>query len=121
MDAAGRLHAVWFAQAPKASGVFYGRLRDGGVDLQSRVGGETAEHADLAVSGNRVVVAWKEFDGERSRLRAMVSEDTGEHWQVRELASSADASDHPRVLLRGGGFHVFWNTRREALLTVAVS
>lgn len=121
MDAAGRLHAVWFAQAPKASGVFYGRLRDGGVDLQRRVGGETAEHADLAVSGNRVVVAWKEFDGARSRLRAMVSDDAGERWQPRELASSADASDHPRVLLRGGTFHVFWNTRREALLTVAVS
>ncbi len=121
MDASGRLHAVWFTQAPKNSGVFYGRLRDGGVDLQRRVGGETAEHADLAVSGNRVVVAWKEFDGERSRLRAMVSDNAGERWSERELAVTADASDHPRVLLREGVFHVFWNTRREPLLTVALA
>ncbi len=120
MDAAGRLHAVWFTQAPKHSGIFYGRLRDGAVDAQRRVGGETAEHADLAVSGNRVAVAWKEFDGERSRLRAMISDDGGDSWRERELATTAEASDHPRVLLRGGAFQVFWNTRREPLLTVAL-
>ena len=121
MDANGRLHAVWFTQAPKNSGVFYGRLRDGGVDLQRRIGGATAEHADLAVSGNRVAVAWKEFDGTHSRLRAMLSDDAGEHWRERELAATAEASDHPRVLLRAGAFHVFWNTRREPLLTVALA
>jgi hypothetical protein len=119
-DAAGRLHAVWFTQAPKYKGIFYGRLRDGGVDLQRRVGGETAEHADLAVSGNRIAVAWKEFDGTRSRLRAMVSDNGGEHWRERDLAATADASDHPRVLVHGGGFCVFWNTRRELLTTVAI-
>ncbi len=120
-DADGRLHAVWFTQAPKNSGVFYGRLRDGGVDLQRRVGGATAEHADLAISGNRVAVAWKEFDGERSRLRAMISDDAGEHWRERELAATPGASDHPRVLARAGAFHVFWNTRREPLLTVVLA
>lgn len=119
-DASGRLHAVWFTQAPKNSGIFYGRLRDGGVDLLRRVGGETAEHADLAVSGNRILVAWKEFDGVRSRLRAMLSDTGGESWRERELAATADASDHPRVLVHAGGFYVFWNTRREPLMTVAV-
>ena len=117
-DAAGRLHAVWFTQAAKNSGVFYGRLREGGVELQRRVGGQTAEHADLAVIGHRVALAWKEFDGERSRLRAMISDDGGEHWREHELAVSAGASDQPRVLVRAGEFHVFWNTRREPLLTV---
>jgi hypothetical protein len=121
MDAGGRLHAVWFTQAPKNSGVFYGRLREGGVDLQRRIGGDSAEHADLAIIGNRVAVAWKEFDGERSRLRAMISENAGEHWRERELAVTADASDHPRVLVRTGTFQVFWNTRREPLLTVPLA
>ena len=120
MDASGRLHAVWFTQAPRNSGVFYGRLRDGGVELQRRIGGETAEHADLAIAGDRVAVAWKEFDGERSRLRAMLSDDAGEHWRERELATTPEASDHPRVLVRAGAFFVFWNTRREPLLTAAL-
>ena len=105
----------------KNPGVFYGRLRAGGVEFARRVGGETAEHADLAVDGNRVAVAWKEFDGTRSHLRALRSDDAGEHWRERELAATAEASDHPRVLLRAGTFYVFWNTRREPLLTVALT
>ena len=117
-NAAGRLHAVWFRQSTKNSGVFYGRLREGGVEWQRRIGGQTAEHADLAVTGNRVALAWKEFDGERSRLRAMISDDGGEHWREHALAVTAGASDQPRVLVRAGAFYVFWNTRREPLLTV---
>jgi hypothetical protein len=71
-DAAGRLHAVWFTEGPKRSGVFYGRLGNHGVEALRRMGGETAEHADLALIGERIAVAWKEFDGERSQLRAML-------------------------------------------------
>ncbi len=114
-DGAGRLHAVWFTQGSKRSGVFYGRLRDGGVDALRKVGGETAEHADLAISGQRVAVAWKEFDGKRSQLRAMLSENGGETWREHALASTEGASDQPRLLEQQGRFYVFWNTRREPL------
>ncbi|HEX2851979.1 MAG TPA: sialidase family protein [Opitutaceae bacterium] len=114
-EAGGRLHAVWFTLAPKSEGAFYGRLRDGGVDLQRRIGGETAAHPDLALIGHRVAVAWTEFDGERCRLRAMVSENSGETWREHELASTAGMYDQPRVLTAGNAFHVFWNTRNEPL------
>jgi hypothetical protein len=117
-DAAGRLHAVWFAQAPEREGVFYGRLRDNAVEAQRRIGGDTAEHADLAVTGRRIAVAWKEFDGARSRLRGMLSEDGGETWREVELASTDGPSDQPRVLVRQDRFHVFWNTRNEPLSVV---
>jgi len=117
-DAAGRLHAVWFTQGSKRAGVFYSRLKDGGVEAQRRVGAETAEHADLAISGQRVAVAWKEFDGERSRLRAMLSEDGGDKWRERQLAATAGASDQPRLLERQGRFYVFWNTRQEPLSVI---
>jgi hypothetical protein len=114
-DAQDRLHAVWFSQAPGHAGVFYGRLRADGVDAERRVGGEAAEHADLAVAGKRVAVAWKEFDGERSQLRAMVSEDGGDTWQEHRLAATSGASDQPRVLVWQDRFYVFWNTRNEPL------
>jgi hypothetical protein len=109
------LHAVWFSQAPARSGVFYGRLREGGVDGQRRVGGETAEHADIAAIGRRVAVAWKEFDGKRGVLKAMVSEDAGRSWAERQLMSTEGASDQPRVLEYDGRFYVFWHTRNEPL------
>lgn len=114
-DAQDRLHAVWFTQAPERSGVYYGRLRAGGVDAERRVGGDAAEHADLALAGRRVAVAWKEFDGERSQLRAMVSPDGGDSWQEFQLAATSGASDQPRVLAWKDRFYVFWNTRNEPL------
>ena len=120
-DAVGRLHAVWFTQAPGHSGVFYGRLRDGAVEAQQQIGGETAEHADLAISGKRVAVAWKEFNGERSQLRAMRSDDGGDNWRNIALASTAGASDQPRVLLWQDRFFAFWNTRDEPLSVVPLS
>lgn len=119
-DAKGRLHAVWFTLAPGKEGVHYGRLRDGGVDGQRRVGGDAAEHADLAILGERVAIAWKEFDGKRSRLRAMTSDDAGATWREHELASTGDASDQPRVLARDGRFLVFWNAREFPLRVVAI-
>jgi len=107
-DSAGRLHAVWFSPAPAREGVFYGRLLEGAVEGRRRVGGDTAEHADLATAGQRIAIAWKEFDGKRAQLRAMLSDDGGEHWRELELASTAGASDQPRVLARGDRFYVFW-------------
>ena len=95
--------------------MFYGRLGGDGVDAQRRVGGDTAEHADLAVSGRQVAVAWKEFDGRRSQLRAMRSEDGGDTWREYDVAATAGASDQPRLLERQGRFYVFWNTRQEPL------
>jgi hypothetical protein len=114
-DAQERLHAVWFTQPPGDAGVFYGRLRTAGVDGKRRVGGNAAEHADLAIIGRRVAVAWKEFDGERSQLRAMISEDGGDNWREHRLASTGGASDQPRVLVWKDRFYVFWNTRNEPL------
>ena len=118
-DARGRLHAVWFSQAPKHAGVFYGRLVENGVDGRRRIGGETAEHADLAIAGERLAVVWKEFDGERSQLRATVSRDAGGNCdEAKTLAVTAAASDQPRILAIDGRFYAFWNTRFEPLKVV---
>lgn len=109
-DGAGTLHAVWFAQASTGGGAFYGRLVEGRVDGQRGLG-VAAEHPDLLAVGRRVIVAWKEFDGTQSRLRAEVSEDSGLTWSVRDLGATDDASGQPQLLRTGDGVQVFWNTR----------
>jgi len=119
-DADGHLHAVWFSGAPEQEGIFYGRIDGDAARSTRRIGGPAAEHADLAAEGHRVAIAWKEFDGSRTRLRAMLSEDEGATWNERELASSADASDHPHVLSHDGRFYVLWNTRAAPLQVVAI-
>jgi hypothetical protein len=117
-DDTGRFHAVWFSAAPENAGVFYGRLRENGLDERRRIGAETAEHADLAVAGQRVGIAWKEFDGERTRLRGMTSDDAGATWRECDLAATAGPSDHPRVLSFEQRFYVLWNTRDQPLTFV---
>lgn len=119
-DKTGALHAVWFTGAAGKAGVYYGRLDDGAIGNQRRVGGETAEHADIAAIGDRLAVVWKEFDGQRSILRALRSDDRGTSFAEREIASTGEASDHPRLLTRDGRFYVFWNTRSEALRVIAL-
>jgi hypothetical protein len=114
-DSAGRLHGVWFDLGPEHSGAFYGQLREGGVDALRRIGGEGAEHPDLASNGSRVAVAWKEFDGRQSRLRGMLSDDDGKSWRELDLATTGSASDQPRVLTSKGKFYVVWNTRQDAI------
>lgn len=113
-DDLGRLHAVWFDLGKDHAGVSYGRVGDGAVQGQRQVGDDSAEHADIAVDGQGVVVAWKAFDGERTQLRAMRSDDGGANWRSLDLASTGDMSDQPRVLAYAGDFYVFWNTREKS-------
>lgn len=111
----GTRHAVWFTASPAAPGVFYGRPREGRVEGLRKIGGKTAERPDVAVLGREVAVVWKEFDGTRSQLRGLRSPDGGETWQEVALTAADGASDHPRLLIWKGRFHVFWNTRLRPL------
>ncbi len=76
-DSEGHLHAVWYTGVQGKAGVYYGRLEPDGVAGLRRVGGETAEHADLAGVRDQIAIVWKEFDGERATLRALRSSDRG--------------------------------------------
>lgn len=113
VDAQGVRHAVWFNQKDGEGHVFYGRLKGASVEGQRTIGGPLAAHADIAVTGKRLLIAWKEFDGDKTRLHAMVSDDGGAHFANRDLAATEGASDQPRVLVRGAAFHVFWRTEKE--------
>jgi hypothetical protein len=115
LDAQGTVHAVWFTGAPGKEGVYYGRLGANAVEGQRRIGGDAAEHADIAAGGQRVALAWREFDGTRSNLRAMRSDDAGRTWRETTLGASEGASDHPKIVARGGDFFVFWNRRDHPL------
>ncbi len=119
-DGHDRLHAVWFSAAPQRTGVYYGRLSDSGVEAVQRFGGPTAEHAEVAATGAAVAIAWKEFDGEKTRLRGRISGDGGARWREIELASTEGASDHPRILTFGNQCYVLWNTREHPLRVLAL-
>jgi hypothetical protein len=118
IDEHGVRHAVWFTAAPSAPGVFYGRPVDGRVEGLRAVGGRSAERPDIAVYGRQVAVVWKEFDGTRSQLRGLISADGGVTWRELALGATDGASDHPRLFVRDGRFHVFWHTRLQPLAVI---
>src|SRR5574343_1502660 len=116
VDEQGVRHAVWFNQKDGEGRVHYGRLVPGDeirVEGQRAVGGPRAAHADLAAAAGRVAIAWKEFDGERTQLRAMVSADGGRSFSELALASSDGASDQARVIRRKDQLFAFWRTEKE--------
>lgn len=115
VSSTGTRHAVWFNEKDGEGRVFYGRLKDGRVDGQRTVGGERAAHAAIVVSGERLAIAWKEFDGEQTRLRAEVSHDDGESFTPLSLAATGGASDQPRLLRRGNSLFAFWRTQNEGM------
>jgi hypothetical protein len=111
---------VWFSAAPNSRGFFYGRLHEGGVDGQRKLGSETAGHGDVAVNGQQVVVVWKDYADGRTRLLDAISDDAGKTWRDAELASVVGPSDYPRLLSQGGRTYVFWNTREKLLQMIPV-
>lgn len=118
LDSTNVRHAVWFNHVNGEGHVYYGRLpqREGeSVSGQRTIGGALAAHADLAVSHQRVAIVWKEFDGQKTLLRAEISEDGGGGFRAIELGSTAGASDQPRALQRGDALYAFWRTEREGM------
>jgi hypothetical protein len=100
----GGFHAVWFGERDGAAGVRYGRLGADGQPLGAvqRLPDAAAEHADVMSAGQRVAIVWRSYDGQAFHLRAWVSHDDGEHFSLRELASTALDNDHPRLASGGG-------------------
>lgn len=123
VDAAGVRHAVWFNQKDGEGRVFYGRLEAGkdGITVtgQRAVGSPRAEHADLATSGRRIALVWKEFDGERTRIFSELSQDGGQTFsRALEVAETVGPADQPRALQHGDALYAFWRTEREGMRTI---
>ncbi len=118
----GMLHLVWFAVRDGKPTVSVGRWKDGKLLAQRPLDDPRAQHADItALDDKHIVVAWKSFDGQQTRLRAMVSEDGGANWQTRELAGTGRDSDQPQLLQFAGRAYVLWRTEAEGFQLFVIS
>lgn len=116
----GVYHLAWFDNAPARRGLFYARSADQGKTFSAPLafGNLDAQpaHPFVLATGGTVVIAWKEFDGERSLVRAMRSADGGATWSApRQLASTAGGSDHPLLIADKERVYLLWNTLREGV------
>ncbi len=113
----GARHLAWYNDAPAGHGLFYARMeRDGTLSQPLGFGHYDAQagHPSVIAAGARVMLAWKEFDGERALVRVMESADGGRSWQAaRRVADTAGASDHPLLIADGDTIYLSWNTARD--------
>jgi hypothetical protein len=73
--------------------------------------GAGASHADIAVRGTTVWIAWNQVDAKGEALMLRRSDDGGLHFDApRALATSMGAVGSPQLLLRGAEAYVAWNT-----------
>lgn len=114
------LHAVWFGirqqGEEKVPGVRYGRLQPDGTPRPGTVRmlpDERAEHADVAAQGQRVAVVWRSTDGMTSTLKAWLSNDGGQTFQVRTLDTVQGDNDFPRLVQKDQRMVVVWRNAEE--------
>lgn len=115
---AGVIHAAWFTSGKARQGLFYARSLDGGEHFATPT--PIGDHARrparpfLLTSGHTVRLVWKEFDGEVTAIKQITSTDDGASWSAPvELATTADASDHPLLVSSGAHSFLSWMTRAE--------
>lgn len=121
----GSVHAAWFTQGRARQGVFYAHSRDAGATFSPpmRVGSAArrVSRPYLLASGTRVWLAWKEFDGKLTRVRAQVSRDAGKTWSnAREVARTDGYSDHPLLTAHAGTVYLSWQTQAEGYRLMAL-
>lgn len=120
-----RYHFAWFNDAPERRGLFYRYSRDGGKNLSQPLPfgnyERQAAHPSLLTLGKQVWLAWKEFDGEETTIRLMVSQDGGEQWgSARSVATTRDASDNPLLLSDGKRPFLSWNSAAEGYRLISL-
>jgi hypothetical protein len=123
VDAQGGRHIVWFTGAEKSPGPHYRRIDGqqmtdampfGNLDAQ-------AGHPAIAVSGDAVTLAWREFDGNVNRIMTLRSTDRGQHWSAPGvIATTRGAADNPQLIAGRGGLWLIWNTADDGFKILRV-
>ena len=107
----GTRHAVWY-EAKSGPAIWYGQLDPGHPPQHLlKLAGPGASHADVAVHGKTVWLAWNQVDANGYTLMLRVSADGGLHFDAaRAIAHSSAAVGSPQLLTRHGRAFVAWNT-----------
>ncbi|HJW54554.1 MAG TPA: sialidase family protein [Burkholderiaceae bacterium] len=118
----GTRHQAWFNVRDEEGGVFYAAAdASGHLGVPVRLGSAQAEHADVALQGKTVALAWRQFDGKSTAILSRLSHDGGLTWQDRSLAHTQGASDQPHLLQTRAGILLVWRTRDEGVRVVSIN
>ncbi len=120
----GTYHLSWFTLGDARKGIFYGRYSPelGVIENLFPVAAAGASHPSLARVGDRLYLVWKQFDGEKTTIKLLISVDEGASWQPASVvADTADASDHPLLITADEQVFLSWHTGGEGLRVIPLN
>ncbi|CAH1905640.1 Lipoprotein [Candidatus Nitrotoga sp. HW29] len=114
----GNYHFVWFSNSLEQHGLFYSYSSDQGKHFSRPLNfgnfQAQAAHPYVLSLGQRVFIAWKEFDGMATGIYLMHSVDGGNLWSSpKKIASTIGNSDYPFLMSDGNKNYLSWNTDKE--------
>lgn len=113
----GDYHLAWLTQGENRKGLFYAHSSDHGQHISQPMPignlGKLPNRPAILSQGTRVDLAWNEFDGEKTQLLTMQSNDSGQTWSTPKLiAESASTADRPIFLLKQNSeAFLSWNVK----------
>jgi hypothetical protein len=118
LSADGTYHVTWFTNGSVRKGLFYARSSDGGRTFSEPIAvgrdDRNPSHPYLLAANNALWLVWKEFDGDKTTVPAMVSHDDGRTWSPPVVvAETSKASDHPLLATDGRRAFLSWQTQGE--------
>ena len=113
-------HTVWFGirkvNGQDQAAVRYGRLNAQGEPLPDTLRvlpDARAEHADVMADGQNVAVVWRSSEGAQTTLKAWLSTDGGQNFNLKTLGQATGYNDHPRLAQSGARMVVVWRNTQE--------
>lgn len=126
IDDEGRSHFVWFTLGSNNKGIFYAHTDDFGknVSTSRQLGNKKylPSHPVVKAIGQRVVLAWKEFDGNLASIVVKESNDRGETWKrEKKLLVAGGESGHPDLLAKGEKIFLSWTSKDKGHQLIKVN
>ena len=114
----GTYHVTWYTNGKARKGLFYARSRDGGKTVSGPlpVGqpNRSPSRPQIIAGPQGLVMAWKEFDGQKTTIDLMTSHDDGATWsKPTVIADTADSSDHPLLVSDSRQTYLSWMTKAD--------
>lgn len=122
----GKYHITWFTQGSVRQGLFYAYSSDRGQHFSNPLpignAGRLPSHPDVMARGQHIILTWTEFDGSKTQLLVMQSQDSGQTWlPAKAIADSTTEVDFPFLLSNNESIFVSWNSKKEGYRLVPVN
>lgn len=126
IDSESRKHLVWFTNSEQRKGIYYKKAVQFDQEIEKATikivdASPGASHPQVVSLNSRVVIAWKRYDGEKTDLLWMQSNDSGETWSKEMVAANTSQdSDHPLLLHNEREIFISWLDKEHGYRLIAL-